>query len=240
MKPRLLLIVCVLALTFIAYAKVTYFGPGETLPAAEYNLVRVIDGDTFTVAQDVLVESPATVIDPTMTGGASSGGAMSGGGDVGPLVELQTLERSVRVLGIDTPERGQPFREQANAYASLLLEPTPTLTLTPGPTPVDAYGRALASVTLASGDDFGLLMLSSGLAELRLEGDPAYGPLYTAARNGARSVGKGLYEGKPFKDYNCPDFRTQVEAQAFYDAAYSTDRPDPSKLDRNRDGLACK
>jgi hypothetical protein len=36
--------------------------------------------------------------------------------------------------------------------------------------------------------------------------------------------------------YNCPDFVTQADAQAVYDA----DRSDPNLLDRDKDGQACE
>ena len=40
-------------------------------------------------------------------------------------------------------------------------------------------------------------------------------------------------------DRDCSDFKTQAEAQAFYEAAGGPDR-DPHRLDPDKDGVACE
>lgn len=199
-------------------AQPAYFRPGEALPDGPYAVSRVVDGDTFAVQQQVATPD--------------SGGVMA------------FVERRVRVLGIDTPERGRPFYAEANAEAAQILEADAKLVFLAqaSPLPIDRFGRALATVTLGnSGRDYALLMVSAGLSELRPEAkDLPNGALLVAANKGARSVGKGLYAGLTFKDYNCTAFDSRAEAQAFYEAARLPGRPDPSKLDPDKDGLACE
>lgn len=149
------------------------------------------------------------------------------------------VQRSVRVLGVDSPERGEAFRDESSTFASALLIGA-TVTLTKDSQPIDGYGRALAYVTLPGGQDYSLLMLQAGLAVPFDRYPVKLTALYDAASAGAESVGKGLYAGAKFKDYNCPQFASRALAQAFYDGAFTLDRPDPSKLDPDHDGLPCE
>ena len=149
------------------------------------------------------------------------------------------VQRSVRVLGVDSPEKGEAYRDESSAFASTLLSGA-TVTLEQDSQAIDGYGRALAYVTLPGGQDYSLLLLQAGLATSFDRYPVTRTALYDAASAGAKSVGKSLWQGLPFKDYNCPQFASKALAQAFYDGAFTLDRPDPSKLDPDKDGLACE
>ncbi|MFH0963812.1 MAG: thermonuclease family protein [Planctomycetota bacterium] len=72
----------------------------------------------------------------------------------------------VRVIGIDSPERGQPFAAEARAYAKAALEGK-SVTLEPdrGVFTRDRYDRLLAYVRV-DGEDYGPLLLRRGLARI--------------------------------------------------------------------------
>lgn len=52
-------------------------------------------------------------------------------------------------------------------------------------------------------------------------------------------VPEGTKGAKATNDYNCSDFKTQGEAQAFFDKAGGV-LNDTNKLDGNKDGVACQ
>ena len=211
------------------HAQTTPFAPGETLPDGLYTVERVIDIDTLVILQAVPAPTP------------ESGGAMSGGiPAVDTLPATVLVERSVRVLGIDGEERGSETYVPARDFARTLLEGQ-TVTLTAGDTPVDRYGRALATVTLPYGIDYALETLKKGLTMTQmLTGSESYAGVYEAAMQGAQSVGKGIWAGAAFVDRNCSSFESRALAQSFYEGAYTPERPDRHQLDRDRDGSACQ
>lgn len=160
------------------------------------------------------------------------------------VVDVDGVPERVRLIGVDAPaiypkSRVEPYGPQAAAFvAEQLAEQRVSLE-----TDVqlrDRFGRLLAYVRLSDGRDLGLLLGQAGLArELSIEPDTTYQPLYAAAVAGAKSARKGLWSELPgrFYDRDCRDFRTQVEAQAFFLGS----RPgDPHRLDPNRDGSACQ
>ncbi len=53
----------------------------------------------------------------------------------------------------------------------------------------------------------------------------------TQAKTAAKQVAK--------KDYNCADFKTHTEAQAFF-IANGGPKKDPYRLDADKDGIACE
>ena len=201
-----------------------------------------------------------------MTGGAPSGGAPvvtepaplklayfapgeslpDGSYDIVQVIDADTVValagdvlRSVRVLGVDSPEKGEAYRDESSAFASALLSGE-TVTLEQDSQAIDQYGRALAYVTLPGGQDYSLLLLQAGLATAFDRYPVTRTALYDVASAGAKSVGKSLWQGSPFKDYNCPQFASRALAQSFYSGAFTFDRPDPSRLDPDKNGRACE
>lgn len=90
----------------------------------------------------------------------------------GDTVALADGER-VRLVGIDTPERGECGYEEAAALVErLVLGRRVTLTLSEEDR--DSYGRLLRYVDVGS-TDVGLELLESGLAEARYDSRDGYG-----------------------------------------------------------------
>ena len=204
------LLILALTLVTLAGAQTQSFLPGESLPEGMYRVDRIKDGDTFVVTH-------------------------------------KGVQRSVRVIGVDTPELHppQPYAEEATQFANDLLF-SHTVHLVPGEQPVDRFGRALAYVTVPTTQgelDLALALTQAGLADLdTLRPNVRYAELYAAAVQGAFSVRKGMFANEPgyFMDRNCDYFKTQKEAQAFFEGARTARKRDPHGLDPDRNGVACQ
>lgn len=82
---------------------------------------------------------------------------------------------TVRLVGIDTPERGQPCAAEATRNLQRLTNGA-TITLTPATKrATDRYGRALAYVDTST-VDAGLSQIKAGLAVARYDSRDGYGP----------------------------------------------------------------
>ncbi len=93
----------------------------------------------------------------------------------------------IRLEGIDTPERGEPFSTQArNATRVLLFDKTATLKATD----VDRYGRLVARVSV-DGADTSVVLVRMGLAchFTRYSTDP----LLVQAQQQAQRAGAGFW-----------------------------------------------
>lgn len=80
--------------------------------------------------------------------------------------------RKVRIAGIDTPEAGERFHDEAKAYLSGLIIGK-EITLLPIPAGKDRYGRTLAEVFIDT-VNIGIVMIRRGYAQLYLFGDDSY------------------------------------------------------------------
>jgi micrococcal nuclease len=176
-------------------------------------------------------------------------------GDTITVLTTSGLVEKVRLIGIDAPETGQaPHDEQSLAALSSLVRGK-SVTLTTDVQQRDQYGRLLAYVWV--GQVFvNLEMIKRGHAVLlTIPPNVKHTEAFTAAQAAARKAGLGVWSAKsPLKvqpgeyrkqqaaklvagDKNCSDFKTQKEAQTFFD----TNGPgDPHKLDSNNDGIACE
>jgi len=99
----------------------------------------------------------------------------------------------VRVLGIDTPERGDCWAAQATAETRRLAQGRP-VTLVGDATQAtrDRYGRLLAYVVLPGGRDLGLELVAGGYARVYVFDRPFVRlPGYASAE--ARGKGRGLW-----------------------------------------------
>ncbi|MFQ5735295.1 MAG: thermonuclease family protein [Thermodesulfobacteriota bacterium] len=114
----------------------------------------------------------------------------------GDTVVIAGGER-VRYVGIDTPERGQPFfREAKRRNASLVRARTVRLEICDAE-PRDRYGRLLAFV-YAGGVFVNRALVSEGLAR-RLIIPPCGLPVsreFQDLERGARQRGRGIWKGK--------------------------------------------
>ncbi len=95
------------------------------------------------------------------------------------VVDGDTIKSSagkVRLLGIDTPERGECGHEAASAVLERLVsrgDPI-TLELPAGENAEDSYGRLIRYVTTADGVDLGLKQLKKGNAVARYDSWDGY------------------------------------------------------------------
>lgn len=107
----------------------------------------------------------------------------------------------VRIIGVDTPELGregkpdEPLAQVArNTLRALILGRT--VTLVGDGRATDHYGRRLAHVQLANGEDVGALLVKEGLAMAYVDDPPnSRARDYIALEEKARREGKGLWAG---------------------------------------------
>lgn len=89
---------------------------------------------------------------------------------------VETSAGTVRLIGIDTPERGECGHDEASAAISQLLsagDPI-TLELPPGQNDRDVHERLLRYVSTASGVDLGLMQVEAGHAVARYDSSDGY------------------------------------------------------------------
>ncbi|MDP8224103.1 MAG: thermonuclease family protein [Candidatus Lernaella stagnicola] len=72
--------------------------------------------------------------------------------------------RRIRYVGVDTPERHEPFFDEATALNKKLVEMRPVTLTECKKKPIDKYGRTLATVS-REGADVAEALLTAGLAE---------------------------------------------------------------------------
>lgn len=110
-------------------------------------------------------------------------------------VRLSNGKRTrVRVIGIDSPKRGECFYRQANARARSLANGNPLWLVGDRTQPTrDRFGRLLAYIAIRGRQDFGNAMLATGHARLllvsrRFRRVASYRRIETLARNGRRGL----------------------------------------------------
>jgi micrococcal nuclease len=105
--------------------------------------------------------------------------------------------RHVRLLGVDTPEKGQCWAKEATTALATLTPPGAPVTLTPDPTQatLDKYGRTLAYVDSPTTGDASEQLARQGAAKVYVyQGKPVQrAATYTAAEQLARSNGLGIW-----------------------------------------------
>lgn len=108
-------------------------------------------------------------------------------------VSIRGVERSVRIIGADTPERGECGHPGAKARLAALAPPGAPLELVYGVDATDRYGRVLATV-YAGGADVAEVLLVEGLAvDLAIKPNVDRAERYRGLAEGARSGGVGLW-----------------------------------------------
>ncbi|MGC4154463.1 MAG: thermonuclease family protein [Propionicimonas sp.] len=89
---------------------------------------------------------------------------------------IRTEAGTVRIIGIDAPERGECGHQEASATIEKLLAPGDLvwLELPPGQNDRDRHGRLVRFVTTESGVDVGLAQLEAGNAVARYDSTDGY------------------------------------------------------------------
>ncbi|MEA5055809.1 MAG: thermonuclease family protein [Propionicimonas sp.] len=117
------------------------------------------------------VAAPAPTITPTAPGTEAATFASVVDGDT-----LTTSAGTVRLIGIDTPERGECGHDEASAAIGRLLshgDPI-ALELPAGQNDQDRHGRLLRYVTTEAGIDLGAMQLEAGNAIARYDSTDGY------------------------------------------------------------------
>lgn len=171
----------ILGLALLAGACSGAGDPGSGAPAATElsgrdtrtaNATAEAQDTTTTIPAAPTVTSPVPTTPPPTTT-ARKGTVFVVGVVDGDTIDVDTGER-VRVIGVDTPERGRCGAAEATA-ATISLVANKEVVLTPGTqNDRDRYGRILRYVDV-DGVDLGLELLRQGLAVARYDSRDGYG-----------------------------------------------------------------
>lgn len=114
-------------------------------------------------------------------------------GDTLTVLDAQKVQHKIRLAGIDTPERRQPFGQRAREALSALVFQKVVLVLTEKK---DRYGRWVGKV-INNGRDVNLVLVVDGLAwhykKYADEQSASDRLLYANAEEDARSKRRGLW-----------------------------------------------
>lgn len=159
----------------------------------------------------------------------------------------------VRLIGIDTPERGQPYFEEATKALERLVM-NKQVSLKKDVTERDRYGRLLYYVYV--NDVFvNLELVKQGLAKSYAyppdtENQNWFDVVQTQAQNQKLGIWKPVQENVEtipstptsskvicsYNAYNCGDFNSYSQAKAVFDACGT----DVHRLDGDNDGIPCE
>ena len=159
----------------------------------------------------------------------------------GDTVEMSTGQ-TIRIIGVDTPEAGQPCYAEAAVALRAVVQGQP-VSLTPGARDdVDRYGRLLRYLDTAGGVDAGLQMINQGWAIARFDSRDGYGrhareASYVAADAASLAQACGSVPPSPPGAYyaNCAAVRAAGAAPL-----YSSQPGYRPALDGDGDGVACE
>ncbi len=168
----------------------------------------------------------------------------------GDTIEVERDGRAYRLryIGVDTPERDEPFYQDAFDFNRDLVADE-VVTLVRDVSETDQYGRLLRYVYLSDGTFVNAAVISSGLGRLvTFPPDVAQTDNFKQLQEQARLAGVGLWSRPDLTGpcdcdrnlYNCRDFDTQAEAQTCFDYCLDTQNRDVHNLDGGGDGLVCE
>ena len=162
-------------------------------------------------------------------------------------VELDGRAYRLRYIGVDTPERDEPYYQAAFDFNRDLVAGQ-TVTLVRDVSETDQYGRLLRYVYLSDGTFVNAAIIRQGMGRLvTFPPDVAQTENLKGLQAEARQAGAGLWgdaaTGPCDCDrnlYNCRDFDTQAEAQTCFDYCLGTRNRDVHNLDGGGDGFVCE
>ncbi|MCI0396238.1 MAG: thermonuclease family protein [Chloroflexi bacterium] len=186
----------------------------------------------------------------------------------GDTIEVELGGRSYRLryIGMDTPERGDPFYSAATEANRLLVEGQ-TVLLVKDVSETDRYGRLLRYVYLPDGTFVNAKLVRQGYAQVAtFPPDVRHQELFLDLQRAARAAGRGIWgqsagpESVPSFQatappettspaagcdcsgnvYNCRAFQSQAEAQACFVYCLQVAGRDVHDLDGDGDGRACE
>ncbi len=163
-------------------------------------------------------------------------------------VEINGREYDVRYIGVDTPERDEPFYQEATDL-NIDLVKNETVILVRDVSDTDQYGRLLRYVYLPDGTFVNAEMISQGMARLvTFPPDVAQTDNFKALQEEAREDERGMWSRPDLVGpcdcdrnlYDCRDFDRQREAQVCHDYCMDTVGEDVHNLDGGGDGIVCE
>ena len=162
-------------------------------------------------------------------------------------VELDGRAYRLRYIGVDTPERDEPYYQAAFDFNRDLVAGQ-TVTLVRDVSETDQYGRLLRYVYLSDGTFVNAAIIRQGMGRLvTFPPDVAQTEFLKGLQAEAREAGAGMWgdvaTGPCDCDrnlYNCRDFDSQAEAQTCFDYCFETQNRDVHNLDGGGDGFVCE
>lgn len=156
----------------------------------------------------------------------------------------------VRYIGVDTPERDEPFYEEAVAANGALVDGAEVV-LVRDVSEVDQYGRLLRYVYLTDGTFVNAELIAQGYGRVvTFPPDVAQVDAFSDLQAAAREQGMGLWGLSELpagavcdcsgNHYNCADFASHEDAQACFDFCWAEVNEDVHHLDGGGDGLVCE
>jgi len=110
---------------------------------------------------------------------------------------VTTNGEHIRILGIDAPELGTPYSEEAKNMLDEMIRDKKVYLKIQTSVPIDEYGRTLAICTTSRGT-LGVLLLVEGLARAFIAEDATYDPTpYTTAEKVAKERKVGIWSQLP-------------------------------------------
>lgn len=111
-------------------------------------------------------------------------------GDTFVILDEDHEETHIRLLGIDAPEKSQPYGDEAKRYLSTLIFGEDVAVLN---TRKDRYGRTLGRV-VNEGEDIGLMMIREGYAWAYKAGKSKAFADYASQQKAAKADRRGLWQ----------------------------------------------
>ncbi|MGD8718681.1 MAG: thermonuclease family protein [Candidatus Zixiibacteriota bacterium] len=155
----------------------------------------------LTIVLALSAVSAVTAVYFMRTGGWTRSAGIFGEGPGYRVVDGDTIEVEdvgpVRYIGIDAPERDEPYYDEATAYNAELLS-RGELSLAYGAEPRDRYDRALAYVYVRDGEGRNVFvnweMVRAGWAKtLEIPPNVRYADNFRRAENDARRYERGIW-----------------------------------------------
>ncbi|MGB4873002.1 MAG: thermonuclease family protein [Candidatus Promineifilaceae bacterium] len=163
-------------------------------------------------------------------------------------VDLNGQEYRLRYIGVDTPERDEPYYKEATEANRQLVDGQAVI-LVKDVSETDRYGRLLRYVYLPDGTFVNAELLRQGMARLvTFPPDVAQQAYFGQLQEEARTANMGLWARNELTGpcdcgknrYNCADFSVQTDAQACFDFCLEQTGEDVHKLDGGGDGRVCE
>lgn len=156
------------------------------------------------------------------------------------VIDGDTIDTSagrVRIVGIDTPERGEcGYREATELLERLLPEgATVTLVFAEGQNDTDRHGRLLRHVLTADGVDVALRELSEGLAVARYDSTEGYPRHPFEQEYHAAQMAAAAADGSPIPVI-CDGEEATAGAEAWPDGEWWRQYPSCGALQRSGSG----